>query len=307
MNDDQMDEMLIHGVRDYNAPTGSIPREEMWRRIESARAEARRRPDKAVIPIPRHETRRWKWSSIGVAAAAILAVGIAIGRYLDRAGSPGPTTVATTSATSAASPTDATPSPTKGVPAGGRATATDSSAAAVVHQLHEATKETDARVRALASAEPARTAARDRARTDVGATESAAGASGVAPNGLTAPQGQSLAYRLVVLQHLAGSEAMITSFRSHARSGQLDAELASWSRELLSTTRLLESSQASSDPVMKRLLDDLDLVISQIVQYTNDGATNSDELDLIEQSINKRGVMTKLRSTIPSRNFPAGT
>jgi hypothetical protein len=130
---------------------------------------------------------------------------------------------------------------------------------------------------------------------------------GAAPSDLAAPEAQNLAYRLVVLQHLAGSEAMITSFRSHARTGQLDAELATWSRELLGTTRLLESSQAAGDPVMKRLLDDLDLVISQIVQYTNKGTSNSEELDLIEQSINKRGVMAKLRSTNPSRNFPAGT
>jgi len=112
---------------------------------------------------------------------------------------------------------------------------------------------------------------------------------------------------LVVLQHLAGSEAMITSFRSEARNGKLDAEIASWSRELLSTTRLLESSQASTDPVMKRLLDDLDLVISQIVQYTTKGTTNTEELDLIEQSITKRGVMSKLRSTNSSRNYPAGS
>ena len=111
----------------------------------------------------------------------------------------------------------------------------------------------------------------------------------------------------MVLQHLAGSEAMITSFRAGARSGEMDAELKTWSRELLGTTRLLESSQASNDPVMKRLLDDLDLVISQIVQYTNKGTTNPEELDLIEQSINKRGVMSKLRSTIPGRNVPAGT
>jgi hypothetical protein len=99
---------------------------------------------------------------------------------------------------------------------------------------------------------------------------------------------------------------MITAFRSGARSGEVDAQLASWSKELLSTTRLLESSVAVNDPVMKRLLGDLDLVISQIVQYTTHGVTNTEELDLIEQTINKRGVMTKLRSTNPGRGVAAG-
>jgi hypothetical protein len=48
-------------------------------------------------------------------------------------------------------------------------------------------------------------------------------------------------------------------------------------------------------------------VISQIVQYTTRGTTDPEELEFIEQSINKRGVMSKLRSTIPARGIPAGT
>jgi hypothetical protein len=283
MNDDQMDELLIHGVRDYNAPEGGIPREEMWRRIQAARAEARRAP---VAPVVAMEGRRSRWlaPSLGAAAAAILVVGIAIGRYYDRRHS--------SSAPVVASVGPATHPDSTAV------NASDSSSAEVIHKLHDATRTTDAEVRALASAAPSQPAA--------GARSPALPSSGVNP-GVGEPATESLAYRLVVLQHLAGSEAMITSFRSSARKGQTDAELARWSRELLSTTRLLVSSLASNDPVMKRLLDDLDLVISQIVQYTSKGTTNPEELDLIEQSINKRGVMSKLRSTIPSRNLPAGS
>ena len=58
---------------------------------------------------------------------------------------------------------------------------------------------------------------------------------------------------------------------------------------------------------MKRLLEDLELVIVQIAQYTNHGTKDPEELDLIEQSINKRGVIAKLRSTLPARTVPAGT
>ena len=36
MNDDNFDELLAQGVRDYNAP-GAVPRDEMWERIQSAR------------------------------------------------------------------------------------------------------------------------------------------------------------------------------------------------------------------------------------------------------------------------------
>jgi hypothetical protein len=110
-----------------------------------------------------------------------------------------------------------------------------------------------------------------------------------------------------MLRHIAGTEAMITAFRSSARRGEVDTQIADWSRELLSTTRMLEASPVNRDPTMKRLLEDLDLVIVQIAQYSTSGKHNPDDLDLIEQSIDKRGVMTKLHSSLPARRFPAGT
>jgi hypothetical protein len=100
---------------------------------------------------------------------------------------------------------------------------------------------------------------------------------------------------------MAGAEAMITAFRTSSRTGEksMDAQLAAWSRELLSTTRMLESSRAASDPVMKRLLDDLDLVLSEITHYASTGAYDQADLDVIENAIAQRGVMTRLRTTIP--------
>jgi hypothetical protein len=49
------------------------------------------------------------------------------------------------------------------------------------------------------------------------------------------------------------------------------------------------------------------LVIAQIVQYTTHGTNNSEDLDLIEQSITARGVIGKLRGTVSARNPAAGT
>lgn len=291
MNDDQMDEMLIQGVSDYNAP-GEVPREEMWRRIQQARLEARRSAAASMIPVVDARGARW-WMrpAVGIAATLILAAGIGIGSLLQRQ----PRTAATVAQAPTSTPSAAVTRGDSVVKPG----TPDTSNVGVVRQLREVTKQTDARIRALAQANPGPDSRR--------AAGAAGGDAATGMAGAATPANQSLAYRLVVLQHLAGSEAMITSFRSGARSGQMDAELKTWSRELLGTTRLLESSQASNDPVMKRLLEDLDLVISQIVQYTSTGTANQEELDLIEQSINKRGVMSKLRSTIPSRNLPAGT
>jgi hypothetical protein len=117
----------------------------------------------------------------------------------------------------------------------------------------------------------------------------------------------SLSYKLVVFKHLANSEALITAFRSAAEHGEVDQQLRDWSKEMLSTTRMLEASATPSDPTLKRLLSDLDLVLTQIKQYAARGTNDPNDLDLIEESINKRGVIAKLRSTLPARAMPAGT
>ena len=118
-----------------------------------------------------------------------------------------------------------------------------------------------------------------------------------------------VAYRLAVVQHIAGADAMLTSFRTAAKKGEVDAQITAWARDLLASTRLLQASAVNQDPTMKRLLGDLELVLVQIAQYTTkeDSSRRAEELDLIEQSIERRGVMSKLRTTIPARLTPAGT
>jgi hypothetical protein len=264
MNDDEVDELLIQAARDYNEPA-VVPREEMWGRISAARSETRR--------ANRQPRRTRTWVAGAVAAAAVLAIGVSIGRRLERSNN-----LATTKPT----PVVATvkPESTSVGPAVASTETTDSG----IGEIRAATKATQRRAEELAS----------RQTTDE---------SGDSRDAVSGP---SLAYRLVVLRHLAGSEAMITTFRSSAERGQVDAEIAGWSRELLATTRLLEASSATKDPTMKRLLGDLDLVITQIAQYASRGTNDPDELDLIEQSIHKRGVIAKLRR-LPDRDFPAGT
>jgi len=254
MTDDQMDELLIQGAQDYNEPN-PVPRDEMWARI----AEARR----AAAPPKAAPSKTWRWVSLAAAAAIVLAVGITIGRRLEREA---PTAV---------------PVVAKAPTTRDSQTAVVAKNDTVIPQLRDETRNTDKRVRELASG--------DGTPVEGGNTS------------------KDLAYRLVMLRHVAGSEAMITAFRASARRGEVDKQIADWARELLTTTRMLEASPVTEDPTMKRLLDDLDLVLMQIAQYTTRGVVNSEELGLIEESINKRGVIAKLRSTLPARHNPAGT
>lgn len=70
MTDDRWDERLRDLARGYNAPPPDVPREMMWARIAAERA--RRRARRAA---PRPAWIRW-----GLAAAAVLCLGVAIGR-----------------------------------------------------------------------------------------------------------------------------------------------------------------------------------------------------------------------------------
>jgi len=270
MNDDRIDELLAQGARDYNQP-GPVPREAMWATIQA---------DRAARPVAGAASRSrpvWIWPSLAAAAAVILAAGVIIGRRLERTATPAQSVA--TRAVPEPPRNDSQPASGVRVAAAAPANGRDS----LINKLRDETRNTDRRARDLAAA--SQTPSRD-----------------------ARPAGEpSLAYHLVVLQHLAGSEAMITAFRTEARRGEMDAQLASWSRELLATTRLLEASSATQDPTMKRLLEDLDLVIAQIVQYATHGTNNSEELDLIEQSITTRGVIAKLRGTASARNSAAGT
>jgi hypothetical protein len=79
MDDDPLDESLRAAAREYHRPP-EPPREAMWREIERAR-----RLDRAQRPAPR----RWlPWA----AAAAVLALGIGIGRIWQATRSPQPGT-----------------------------------------------------------------------------------------------------------------------------------------------------------------------------------------------------------------------
>jgi hypothetical protein len=278
MNDDQMDELLIQAARDYNKPDPT-PREEMWAGISAARRDsaARRLGSSAARRNHRHI---FVWPAVGVAAAALLAVGVMLGRRLERQ-SIAPITVAAT-------PSHVKPSINDAKPA-----AQDTLRDTLEKAFRNEARKTDSAVRQLAAVSSSRAAEPSGSRVSSPDSRDPGSESRV-----PSPD-KSLAFRLVVLRHLAGSEALITSFRSEAKRGEMDSQIAQWSHEMLSTTRLLEASAASDDPVMKRLLGDLDLIIAQIAVYAARGTNNSEELDLIEQSINQRGVIAKLRSTMP--------
>ena len=112
-------------------------------------------------------------------------------------------------------------------------------------------------------------------------------------------EGADRAYTLVAAQHLIQVEALLTSFKGDLNQGRMDAQMASWGKELLSNTRLLLDSPVASDPVRRKLLQDLELVLVQIVQLSPN--TSARDRDLIKGALTDDEVLTRLRTAIPAQ------
>jgi len=103
------------------------------------------------------------------------------------------------------------------------------------------------------------------------------------------------AYRVAARQYLSRTEVFLTGFRADARRGKLDSSFTASARNLLISTRLILDSPAGQDPRLRDLLEDLELVLAQIAQYEH-----GDDAQLIDQGLDQRGVLLRLRAEIPA-------
>ena len=112
------------------------------------------------------------------------------------------------------------------------------------------------------------------------------------------------AYQVAAMQYFSRTEALLTSFREDDRSANT-ARLVAQARGLLTTTQLMLDSPAARDPRLHSLLQDLELVLTQIAVLNplHDGR----DRDLITQGMNQSHVLPKLRSAIPAGPVPVRT
>ncbi len=270
MRDDDLDELLREAASSYNTPP-EPPREAIWQAIAQARDAA------SVVPIgSRRRLPQFVAAAVGV--AAVLVAGIVIGRA-----SRGPATAPALIASAV---------PTKPEPTEAAVGASHIDA----HPLPSEAASGDDVTGTAAGSETGRSAARRLVTAP--AQRGALRPRAVGSNDLSNDGG---AYRLAVVEHLTRAEVLLTSFRAHAQSGDaahVDAQFAALSRELLGTTRLLLATRRGDDPNITRLLQDLEYVLMQLSQYANDGRRV--DLDALNQSLDKRNVIPKLRSNIPA-------
>ena len=278
MTEDKFEEFLKKAAQSYNAPPVRTPREDMWSAIQAQRAAGPR-----VVygggslsheaPVRRFGSRVW----LGAAAAAVLflVTGVGIGRWTASSNTPG------------------------SIAAVSRPAATDSG----VGNIEEPSNSVVPEPGSVASTQTGRRGPETSAPS--GAVRSRAGdRSGANDNpGLVARGGStptpSSAYQIAAVRHLSEAEALLTSFRTRSTTDQqMDAQLGTWARELLSNTRLLLDSPVANDPQRRPLLQDLELVLVQIVQLSP-GSTPQDR-EMIEKTLRQDHVMTRLRTAIPA-------
>ena len=277
MTEDNFEEFLKKAAQGYNAPPIRTPRDEMWGAIQAKRAAGPRVVYGGGGLLRDLSERRFSstfWLGAAAAALFLVATGVGIGRWT---ATPGTQSVAATN------PPKTVPAPsTPEQPAPNPAT--DNPGTVVTNP---AARNQSGRSTVLPSPNT------QQHRIDSGGGNGTRVAVGKGSSTATA------AYQLAAVRHLSEAEALLTSFRTRsATDQQMDAQLGSWARELLSNTRLLLDSPVANDPQRRPLLEDLELVLVQIVQLSP-GSTPQDR-ELIEKTLQHDHVMTRLRTAIPA-------
>jgi hypothetical protein len=130
-------------------------------------------------------------------------------------------------------------------------------------------------------------------RPDTHWVADAPGATGAGPG-----RAGAVAFRMAAVEHLGQAESFLTLFRASVRSGSQDQLASPTARHLLATNRLLRDSPASNDPKVRLLLQDLELVLAGIAQLSP--ARGSEELDLINDDLERSAVLLRLRAAVPA-------
>jgi hypothetical protein len=287
---DRFDDIIDDAAREYNrAP--ETPRAEMWERIQAGRtrnaatpvtpprgAGARddhmppSRPD--IIPI--HDARRRQmWWAAGLAATLLLGIGIGrISTHRGDGSSRRETVAAVTPAQSTPTVVATHPDTQGAGTTPGSASTGSTSGGGVRSSAQRLATASNASQRSGATLDAAERAAERRASQI------------------------ALPYRLAASEHLAMTEALLVSLRADMKSGRRDTTVAAWATNLLGTTRMLLDSPASKDVQMKKLLEDLELVLAQIARLPATSGDSTD-LELIDKAVKQRQVLTRLRAIEP--------
>ncbi len=102
------------------------------------------------------------------------------------------------------------------------------------------------------------------------------------------------------LKYIGQTVALLASFDAQVPTLRSDSSMHARASELLFTTRIFLDERGDTDPMVRSLLEDLELVLVQIVQMSP--KHNPSDVDIIKEAMLERDVMPRLiaAATTPS-------
>jgi hypothetical protein len=294
-DDEPMDARLRALAKQYNRPSGEVPREAMWLAIAPAVRAAGTRvaapiatPDIAPGVRKRRHIAPYAWT-------AALAAGLVLGIMLEREvlAPRAPASVAVKHASGDTQHVAATSI----VPNAG---ATNEGASSSVTTAPSAINSGSAAIRRTPTAgQRVATLGTPSAVDHSTNPDSRDGSAAYSTESDTDAQ---RLYRLAARQTLVQAEALLTSYRANGgqpRDAESVQQAGRWARDVLTSTRLLLDSPAAKDPQFRALFTDLELVLAQIVQLSG-APLQAGERELIERAMHDRDLLPRLRSALPA-------
>lgn len=279
MSDEKFEEFLQREAKAYNAPPSAPPRDAMWQAIAAARAASHAPRQGGAAPsdgthiLPRASRKPRLRYAPWIGMAATLLIGVGIGRYALQRGvdptGPAPVASATIDAPGAGLRTDPT-SAVGSADAGGETT----------FDAPGTTTET--------SPDAARAPRRLTAQRNTPTRLASASADPEPIEMATSPE------QVASREHMQRAEALISVVAAAPSDAMMDSLTGRWAREMLTNTRLLLDSPAGDDASRRRLLEDLETLLVQLVQRSG-GAV--DERYLIDRTLERTQLLTRLRTS----------
>lgn len=99
-------------------------------------------------------------------------------------------------------------------------------------------------------------------------------------------------YQLSAERYLGQTVTLLASLPKQLQSGRTDSAYVQKASESLATLRMLMDSPAASNPRLRALFEDLELVLVQVVQMPSSG--NATDAKLIRQAMRDKDVMPRL-------------
>jgi hypothetical protein len=106
-------------------------------------------------------------------------------------------------------------------------------------------------------------------------------------------------YQLVTDHYLGQAAALLLALPGELSNKPADASFTTRADELLLQTRLLLDSPATSDPTLRMLFEDLEIVLAQVVRLQAD--RDPTRIDMLNQALEQRDVIPRLRNAVVDR------